>query len=98
VTATFPAVRSTSAAVTPSSFFSAPSTDALQCPHVMPCTFNVVSIVYSPPLNETLYFYNLTLFNRSAFVTTLTELNAIAAPATQGASNPIAAIGIPAVL
>ena len=44
------------------------------------------------------YFSNLTLCKRKAFNTTDTELNAIAAPATQGASNPIAAIGIPTVL
>ncbi len=42
--------------------------------------------------------YNLTFFNLNAFVTTLTELNAIAAPATQGARIPTAAIGMPAVL
>src|SRR5699024_11761972 len=42
--------------------------------------------------------YILALFKRRELETTLTELNAIAAPATHGASNPIAAIGIPAVL
>ncbi len=38
---------------------------------------------------------NFTRCKRNAFSTTDTELNAIAAPATQGASNPAAAIGIP---
>lgn len=38
------------------------------------------------------------LFNLKAFETTLNELNAIAAPATHGASNPAAAIGMPALL
>jgi hypothetical protein len=41
---------------------------------------------------------NLTLCKRNAFSTTDTELNAIAAPATHGASNPAAAIGIPTEL
>ena len=46
----------------------------------------------SPPFKKykILYFIR---FRRKAFVTTLTELKAIAAPATQGASRPIAAIG-----
>jgi hypothetical protein len=39
--------------------------------------------------------YILTRFKRSELDTTVTELNAIAAPATQGANNPRAAIGIP---
>src|SRR5699024_1115660 len=42
--------------------------------------------------------YTFTRFRRSELVTTLTELKAIAAPAIHGASNPIAAIGIPALL
>jgi hypothetical protein len=42
-----------------------------------------------------LYPYILTRFKRSELDTTVTELNAIAAPATQGANNPRAAIGIP---
>lgn len=37
-------------------------------------------------------------FKRKALVTTLTELKAIAAPATHGANNPRAAIGMPATL
>jgi len=37
-------------------------------------------------------------FNLSALATTLTELKAIAAPAIHGASNPSAAIGMPATL
>ncbi|CRG03608.1 Uncharacterised protein [Streptococcus pneumoniae] len=37
-------------------------------------------------------------FNLNALVTTLTELNVIAAPAIHGASRPKAAIGIPAIL
>ncbi len=41
------------------------------------------------------YFSNLTLCSRSEFMTTETELNAIAAPASHGASNPAAAIGMP---
>ncbi len=41
------------------------------------------------------YYFNFTLCNRNAFNTTDTELNAIAAPATQGAKKPNAAIGIP---
>lgn len=44
------------------------------------------------------YFANFTRCNRKAFNTTDTELNAIAAPATQGASSPNAAIGMPSVL
>ena len=39
--------------------------------------------------------YIFTRFNRSELVTTETELKAIAAPATHGANNPKAAIGIP---
>ena len=44
------------------------------------------------------WHYNFTRCKRRAFNTTDTELNAIAAPATHGASRPIAAIGIPNVL
>lgn len=39
--------------------------------------------------------YILTRFNLSEFVTTETELNAMAAPAIQGARSPRAAIGMP---
>jgi len=42
--------------------------------------------------------YNFIRFNLNAFVTTLTELRAMAAPAIHGASKPSAAIGIPATL
>ena len=43
------------------------------------------------------YFLSVTfaLWSLSAFKTTETELNAMAAPATQGAKSPEAAIGIP---
>lgn len=40
----------------------------------------------------------LNRFNRKEFPTTLTELNAIAAAATIGFSNPNAARGIPTTL
>lgn len=42
--------------------------------------------------------FNFKRFKRNAFKTTETELNAIAAPATQGANNPNAATGIPMIL
>ena len=45
-----------------------------------------------------LHNYNFIRFSLKALLTTLTELKAIAAPAIQGASNPIAAIGMPAML
>ena len=45
--------------------------------------------------NKAFTYFNFTLCNRNAFNTTDTELNAIAAPATQGAKKPNAAIGIP---
>ena len=44
------------------------------------------------------YLFNLTRCSRSAFMTTDTELNAIAAPASHGAKNPAAAIGMPTEL
>ena len=44
-----------------------------------------------------LHNYNFICFGLKALLTTLTELKAIAAPAIQGA-NPIAAIGMPAML
>lgn len=44
------------------------------------------------------YLLNLTRCSRSAFMTTDTELNAIAAPASHGAKNPAAAIGMPTEL
>ena len=44
-----------------------------------------------------LHNYNFIRFSLKALLTTLTELKAIA-PAIQGASNPIAAIGMPAML
>ena len=43
-----------------------------------------------------LHNYNFIRFSLKALLTTLTELKAIAAPAIQG--NPIAAIGMPAML
>ena len=46
---------------------------------------------------EMLHNYNFIRFSLKALLTTLTELKAIA-PAIQGASNPIAAIGMPAML
>lgn len=45
--------------------------------------------------NSSLHYLNFIRCNRNAFNTTDTELNAIAAPATQGANSPAAAIGIP---
>lgn len=45
-----------------------------------------------------LNFYNFTFCNRNALRTTETELNAMAAPASQGARKPRAAIGIPSEL
>lgn len=44
------------------------------------------------------FYYNFTFCNRNAFNTTETELNAIAAPASQGAKKPTAATGIPTEL
>lgn len=42
--------------------------------------------------------YSFTRCKRSAFSTTETELNAIAAPASHGARKPAAAIGMPITL
>ena len=47
---------------------------------------------------EIIYLSNFTLCRRKEFRTTDTELKAIAAPATHGASKPMAAIGMPTVL
>src|SRR5699024_10842687 len=114
-TSTWPESKSTSAVDTPANPFSAPSTDFLQWPQVIPSTlmdcvcifchfFLLVmclkrtSLLTGITFQRMYLYYILTLFKRSEFVTTLTELNAIAAPAIQGASKPIAAIGIPALL
>ena len=47
---------------------------------------------------EMLHNYNFIRFSLKALLTTLTELKAIAHQSIQGASNPIAAIGMPAML
>src|SRR5690606_40310045 len=94
VTSTLPVSKLTCTSETPANFFKAPSTDSLQWLQDMPRTSNVVVCIISPPLKA----YIFTLFRRSELVTTLTELNAIAAPAIHGARKPKAAIGIPAVL
>lgn len=61
--------------------------------------FKVLFFLYKSICNYSIdlhfYYFNFTLCNRNAFNTTDTELNAIAAPATQGAKKPNAAIGIP---
>src|SRR5699024_1535 len=81
----------TSTPETPFKPSSAFLTACSQCSQVMPDTFNVVCILKTP-------FYSCTFLSLNEFVTTLTELNAIAAPAIQGARSPIAAIGMPALL
>src|SRR5574344_895398 len=43
-------------------------------------------------------YFNLTLFSKSEFVSTDTELKAIAPPAIIGFKNPVAAKGIPIIL
>lgn len=46
-------------------------------------------------MQEVFHPYNLLFFSNNEFVTTVTELNAIAAPANTGDNSPNAAIGIP---
>src|SRR5699024_9615838 len=88
----------TSTLFTPFKFSKDFSTDDWQCAHVIPLTSRVTFCIYVhlPPKKNVAYI--LTLFKRRELVTTLTELNAIAAPATHGANKPTAAIGIPALL
>src|SRR5699024_5424194 len=59
--------------------------------HLLKLRIFIISII-------TKLSYNFIRFNLSELVTTLTELNAIAEPATHGASKRKAAIGIPATL
>src|SRR5699024_12867955 len=59
--------------------------------HLLKLRIFIISII-------TKLSYNFIRFNLSELVTILTDLNAIASPATHDASKPKATIGIPATL